>query len=134
LAQLVTVRHFKGLSTAALEAIADEMEEVWLPAGAELCRDSELPGLLVIQRGSARMSTEDFGEGRWVVGELGRGDDLGALSLVGLPATALVEALTPTRILKLNHSGFERAAQKFPEIRSKLEAIRDHLAATGGMP
>ena len=81
--------------------------------------------------GSARMSTMDFGNGRHVVGELGRGDYLGALSLVGLPATALVEALIPTSILKLNHSGFERAAQRFPEIRSKLEAIRDHLGSGG---
>jgi CRP-like cAMP-binding protein len=131
---LATVRHFKGLSNQALEAIAEEMEEVNLPAGAELCREHDLPGLLVIRYGSVRISTLPNEMGvRFLVGELGPGDNLGVLSLVGLPATNLVEGLAPLSVLRLNHSGFERAAEKFPEIRSRLEAMRDHLQSANAL-
>jgi CRP-like cAMP-binding protein len=130
---LATIRHFGSLSNEALEAIAEEMEEVELPAGAEILRERDLPGLLVIRHGSARVWTPDLGDGRNLLGELGPGDNIGAFSLVGLPATALVEGLTPTSVLRLNHSGFDRAAEKFPEIRSRLEAMRDHLQSANAL-
>jgi CRP-like cAMP-binding protein len=131
---LATVRDFEGLSNQALEAIAEEMEGVNFPAGGELCREHDLPGLLVIRYGSVSVSTLPNQMGvRFLVGELGPGDNLGVLSLVGLPATNLVEGLAPLSVLRLNHSGFERAAEKFPEIRSRLEAMRDHLQSANAL-
>ena len=125
-ALLAGVDYFDDLSSEAIAAIADEMEEVRLPIGAVLCREHDLPGLLILRSGKAKVFSMDSGDGRLLLVEIASGQHLGALSHVGIPATALVETVAPTTILKLNQAGFEKVARDHPDIRSKLEAIRDN--------
>jgi CRP-like cAMP-binding protein len=90
--RLRTVELFAGLSTNELMVLASQMDEVEMPAGAELTREGLRNGTFhTISSGSVAVVIGDE-----LATELGTGDCFGEISMeLHEPATATVVAITP---------------------------------------
>lgn len=128
---LAQLEEFRGLAPRVLRAIAEEVEEESFPPDAFLCRpEARTNAMFVIRSGSARVFL-DLGSGPLFIREVGPGDSFERSSLIGAPTIASVQAAQPTHALKLSRVGFDRAAQRFPAIRKRLE---EFLGGSADLP
>jgi len=111
---LKSIPLFSGLAGRELERIAQLMDEVDVPAGKVLMRQGELGAEMFIVL-TGRFGIERDGRS---VGERGRGDTLGEISLLSEgPRTATVTALESSRLFVLGHRAFHSLMDVSPAIR-----------------
>jgi ATP-binding cassette subfamily B protein len=113
---------FASLPVDGLALIAASLEPVDVPAGELVVREGDPPGpMYVIEEGRLRAFLDRDGH-RDDINYLRKGDSFGELSVLeGRPRTASVEALTPSRLLRLTPELFARLLDEYPEFRRRLE-------------
>lgn len=121
---------FEGASRATLEALAAEITEEHVEAGAiVIVQDDEPDDLYVTVSGHLVVTAE----GRGVVGELDAGDYFGEIGLLKqIPRTATVTAATPCALyripgaefLRLVNEGGGRTGNLFQNLQSRLAITR----------
>ena len=124
--ELSSLPLFRGLDTAALAAIAGEMQPRRFAAGEFLCHQGEQgDSLFAIQRGLARVIIEPADRSEpAILARLRRGDVVGEISLItGDPRSASVIASIPTDTLELGREAFARILARHPAIVSNLSRI-----------
>jgi len=114
------------LAEADREAVAEELEQAVLERGELLFGEGEPGGALwFLLEGRVRVASARHD----VAAELGAGEALGALSLVGGPRRASVETLSRCRLLRLDREGLSRLAADDPGVAERLlEAIAREAA------
>jgi len=99
----------------ALDALAAELEWLWLPAGEVLLREEE-PGdaVFFVLEGRLRVFTGSGGVAS-DLGLVGPGESVGEMALLsGAPRSASVRALLDTQLLRLSRGAFDDVLAKNP--------------------
>jgi CRP/FNR family transcriptional regulator, cyclic AMP receptor protein len=119
---------FAGLGGREIQEVARLVDEVDLPAGAELTREGRsadqffviLEGAVRIERGGIHVRT------------LGDGDFLGEIALVdGGPRTATATTDSPVRLLVIAHREFHSLLDRYPSIQmTVLKALAARVRRT----
>jgi len=107
----------------ALDALAAELEWLWLPAGEVLLREGE-PGdaVFFVLEGRLRVFTGSGGA-TFDVGLVGPGESVGEMALLsGAPRLASVRALVDAQLLRLPRGAFDEVLAKSP---ATLASFRD---------
>ena len=118
---------FAEMSRDELEQLSGIVREVDVKAGDVLTHEGRHEGyFFVVVDGS--VGIERGGE---VINTLGPGDFLGEIALLdGGPRTATATAVTPTRLLSLEHQAFDDLMDTSPTIRTAvMEAVGQRLRA-----
>jgi HlyB family type I secretion system ABC transporter len=112
---------FGRLPVEALRVLLAELEVVAVAAGETVIRQGDPTGpMYVVQEGRLRTRREDAAGSR-DLGYLRPGDFFGELSLMmGQPRAASVEAITPSRLLRLAPGTFRMLLRDHPAFRSLL--------------
>lgn len=119
---------FGDLSEEEREVFGEAMQRITLDAGEEVFREGEdADGLILLVRGRLRLSRATPG----LVGSLGPGETLGALSLVAAgPREASVVAETVSEILWLPRTAYRRVADEAPHAACRfVERVLADLTA-----
>ncbi len=122
---LAGVPLFAGCSRRELREIAAALDEVVVPAGTVLTKEGATGReFIVIVEGAADVQRR----GR-TVNELGSGDFLGEIALVGRgPRTATVRATRPTHALVMTAPAFRALLRRTPSLQWKvMEALAERL-------
>ncbi len=107
---------FGDLDPVALADLEADLESVTLQSGEILCRQGE-PGdaLFLIIDGRLRVTVRDDGGDEHVIAELGRGDAVGELAVLGGERrAATVVAVRDTNLARLSRASFERHSTRYP--------------------
>src|SRR5215210_5419559 len=125
---LASTRLFGGLDAAALDEIAGELEWWLVPGGTRVCQQGDEGDCLYLVASGRLVVVRELGRGQeTIVGQKGRGDSLGELSvLTGSPRSATVRALRDTVLVRLSRERAEGVLRKHPEV---LLALTRMLAA-----
>ena len=123
------LRQFSTLSRLPPEALADllrALEPVEVRAGETIVRDGDPPGpLYIIEEGRCRVHVGVDGRRRNVA-FLRKGEFFGEQSVFrDQPREGTVEAVTPTRLLRLTRETYAELLTRHPEFRAEIE---DRLA------
>jgi CRP-like cAMP-binding protein len=120
---LKSVSIFSGMGRRELEAVAQLLDEVHVPAGKVLMRQGENGHeMFVIARG--RVQVERNGK---VIAERGPGSSMGEIALLSEgQRTATVTTLEPSTLLYAGHREFHSLMEAHPTVR---ECILTGLAA-----
>ncbi|HZD04430.1 MAG TPA: patatin-like phospholipase family protein [Longimicrobiales bacterium] len=113
---LASTELFGDLDPAALRELAPEIEWVLVSGGEEVCRQGE-PGtsLFLVASGKLRVLVEDAEGEERMVRELGRGENVGEMSLLtGAPRSATVRAVRDSILARLTAERFEGVLAKHP--------------------
>jgi CRP/FNR family cyclic AMP-dependent transcriptional regulator len=118
-ASVESVPSLAGLSEPAKRALAEEFDEVEVPAGESIVSQGDFAyELFAILEGTARV--EQDGE---VVATLGTGDLCGEIGLLLTGRrTAAIVAETPVRILTLFDQTFRRLTNEHPEFAELIRS------------
>ncbi len=113
---------FARLPVEALATMLADLETVTVETGEQVIRQGDPPGpMFVVEEGRLRVFVEEDGARRYI-SYLRRGDFFGELSLFkGEPRATSVEAVGPTRLLRLTEATFARLLEGYPEFRAQLE-------------
>jgi predicted acylesterase/phospholipase RssA/CRP-like cAMP-binding protein len=114
---LASTRLFGGLPAAAHDEIAAELEWCLVPGGAWVYRQGdEADGLHLVASGRL-VVVRELGDGQEsVIGQKGRGDALGEMSvLTGRPHSATVRALRDTVLARLSRQRTEALLRRYPD-------------------
>ena len=105
---------FSGMTDRAIEAIAALTSETAFADGDAIVREGDAgETFIILLDGAASIE-----RGGHAIGELGRGDFLGEISLVdGGPRTATVIARGDVSALVVQHADFKRLFEEFGAIR-----------------
>lgn len=120
---LARVSLFEGLDEAQLLDIAGRGTELSVQRGDLVCRQGD-PGvsMFIVTAGLVEVFVDAGGERR-VLATLASGDYFGEMSLLsGLPRSASVRALAPSRVFGLTKGDFAEACRRSPAIA--LDIIR----------
>lgn len=124
-----------GLPDAVRRALADRLQPRSLRGGEVLMREGdEADGLYLVQAGRLRALGGD-GEGRRVLGDIGRGEVVGeAALLTDQPRSATVVALRDSELLYLSIQSFEEVIAENPSFLRAVSAqvVRRMLATQSG--
>ena len=115
-----------GLSHKDLEQVAQISDEVDLPAGRVLMKQGDYGSeFFVIIKGSVRVERDGQ-----VLRELGAGDFLGELALLGdIARTATATCVTDGRLLVLGHREFHSLMDAYPGIqKTVLQTVAPRMA------
>lgn len=114
---LAATRLFGGLDEAALDEIATQLEWLLVPGGVRVCRQGEAGDCLyLVASGRLAVIREHAGGREEVLGQKGRGDSLGELSvLTGSPRSATVRAVRDSVLARLSRERAELLLRKYPE-------------------
>jgi CRP-like cAMP-binding protein len=119
LERIARVPLFSGLTTAELETVAREADEVRVPAGYRLIRQGALGHEFVVLLEGNGVVDRD-GE---PIRTLGPGDYAGEIALLtNRGRTASVTTTTPARLLVFSEQGFRRIANDVPALATRLLA------------
>jgi class 3 adenylate cyclase len=126
-ARLHAVPFFSILGKKDLEAVAQQTDEVDVPAGKVITREGDLGHeFFVIEEGTAEV-TQD---GR-TLNELGPGDFFGELALLEEERrTATVTATTPMRLIVMTRASFRTMDQTMPAIHAEVRAAINERRAS----
>jgi len=125
---LASTRLFGVLPAAALDEIAGELEWRLVPGGTRVYRQGdEADGLHLVASGRL-VVVRELGDGEEsVVGQKGRGDSLGEMSvLTGRPHSATARALRDTVLARLSRERTEAVLRRHPDA---LFALTRQLAS-----
>jgi len=114
---MAATRLFGGLDEAALDEIATQLEWLLVPGGVRVCRQGEAGDCLyLVASGRLAVIREHAGGREEVLGQKGRGDSLGELSvLTGSPRSATVRAVRDSVLARLSRERAELLLRKYPE-------------------
>lgn len=114
---LAATRLFGGLDAGALDEIAEQLEWLLVPGGVRVCRQGEAGDCLyLVASGRLAVIREHAGGREEVLGQKGRGDSLGELSvLTGSPRSATIRAVRDSVLARLSHERAELLLRKYPE-------------------
>jgi CRP-like cAMP-binding protein len=107
---------FGALDEEALCEIESDLELVTIRGGEDLFRRGDYGGsLYIVIDGRLRvLGTRETGE-EWVLAELGQGESVGEMSVLGGGRrSATVYAVRDTNLARLSRSAFERLSAKYP--------------------
>jgi len=115
--RLHDVPFFSGLKKGDLELIAQQTDELDVPAGKVLAREGEIgQEFFVIETGTAEVTRA--GE---TVGTLGPGDFFGEMALLEEERrTATVTALSPMTLIVMTRSSFRALDASMPSIHAAV--------------
>jgi len=130
---------FAGVETRLLASLADRARSVRVPAGEWLFRKEDVgEAMYVVRAGRLEVIDEEQGA---LLRELGRGDALGELALIGAaPRSASVRAARPSDLLQVSRGDFEALLETSPEwslalSRTLAEQLREtHAPAQTARP
>lgn len=116
IASLACTELLAGLDADALEDVAREVEWLTVHGGSDVCRQGEPGGsLFLVVSGKLRVVVADADGREHLVRELGRGENVGEMSLLtGEPRSATVRAVRDTVLARLTSAGFERLVAAHP--------------------
>jgi len=119
-----------GLSEEALEAVAARAHPVtFLPGDIVIGEGEKGDALYIITRGRASVYKSAGADDPILLGELGEGDFLGEMALLGdQMRTATVKTRTPSTLLRLTRRDILSLAEQYPEIGKRLESARQERA------
>ena len=121
---LASSQLFRSLPLEALDEVLDRLEPVHLPGGGTLFRQGEEgDAMYLIAAGRVEVIVETDGE-REVVREMGRGENLGELSLLtDEPRAATIRAIRDAELLRLSRDAFESLLADQPAAALQLTRI-----------
>jgi CRP/FNR family transcriptional regulator, cyclic AMP receptor protein len=126
--RLKSVPFFSGMSKGELAAIAQQTDEVDVPAGRVLAREGDFGSeFFVIDAGTAEVT-----RGGETIAELGAGDFFGEMALLEKDRrTATVTAKTPMSLIVMTRSNFRMLNRVQPEVHATVaKAIAERHAPT----
>ena len=116
---------FAGVEPPALEALAREIEWLWLPAGETLLREGE-PGdaVFFVLDGRLRVFIHDASGTPVNIGEARTGESIGEMALLsGSPRSASASAVLDTQLLRLSPEAFDELLADHPAIMAKFRSV-----------
>jgi predicted acylesterase/phospholipase RssA/CRP-like cAMP-binding protein len=110
------------LDGKSLRNLVSSLEEVRVPAGADLVREGEKADrVYIVLEGRLEVLARSGGAGDLVINELGRGDTLGEVTMFcGGARTATVRALEESRVAGLDIATFNRLLEEHPGTSRRL--------------
>jgi CRP/FNR family cyclic AMP-dependent transcriptional regulator len=126
--RLKSVPFFSGMSKSELAAIAQQTDEVDVPAGEVLAREGDFGGeFFMIDSGTAEVT-----RGGEVLAELGAGDFFGEMALLEEDRrTATVTAKTPMSLIVMTRANFRALDRAQPAVHATVaKAIAERHAPT----
>ena len=116
LARVAHLPLFAGLDRRSLVRVADELEWIALPGGAELFRESDPPDAVYVLIAGCLGAFRGLDARLQLVGRIHPGETVGEMALLsGHPRTATVRALRDSEIVRFSLQAFERLARAQPE-------------------
>lgn len=116
---------FAGLSDAALQELAGQLERVQLRSGETLIRQGE-PGDCMFLLASGRLrATVERADGRTVVvGEVGRGEVVGEMALlIDEPRSATIRAIRDSELFRLSKEVFDLFIERYPVALKQIARV-----------
>ncbi len=116
LARVAHLPLFAGLERRSLVRVADELQWIALPGGAELFAENDVPdAVYVLVAGS--LGAFRLVDGRLkLLGRVQPGETVGEMALLsGHVRTATVRALRDSEVVRFSLEGFERLAKQHPD-------------------
>ena len=126
--RLRSVPFFSGMSKRELAAIAQQTDEVDVPAGRVLAREGDFGDeFFIIDDGTAEVT-----RGGDAIAELGPGDFFGEMALLEEDRrTATVTAKTPMSLVVMTRANFRSLDRSQPEVHATVaKAIAERQAPT----
>jgi NTE family protein len=129
----------QALGAQAGDLLGDAVGRELVVGGTQLFQQGE-PGdaLFIVEHGRLRAVQEDGAGRRRVLGDMGRGDIVGELSLLtGEPRRATVEAVRDTWLWRLPKEAFDRLVERSPRASLALARViaqRAHAPARPHVP
>jgi len=126
--RLKCVPFFSGMSKGELTAIAQQTDEVDVPAGRVIAREGDFGGeFFIIDAGTAEVT-----RGGEAIAELGAGDFFGEMALLEEDRrTATVTAKTPMSLIVMTRSNFRLLDRVQPAVHATVaKAIAERHAST----
>jgi CRP-like cAMP-binding protein len=126
--RLKSVPFFSGMSKGELAAIAQQTDEVDVPAGKVLAREGDFGDeFFMIDAGTAEVT-----RGGEAIAELGAGDFFGEMALLEEDRrTATVTAKTPMSLIVMTRSNFRSLDRAQPAVHATVaKAIAERHAST----
>jgi CRP/FNR family transcriptional regulator, cyclic AMP receptor protein len=126
--RLKSVPFFSGMSKGELAAIAQQTDEVDVPAGKVLAREGDFGDeFFMIDAGTAEVT-----RGGDAIAELGAGDFFGEMALLEEDRrTATVTAKTPMSLIVMTRSNFRSLDRAQPAVHATVaKAIAERHAPT----
>jgi CRP/FNR family cyclic AMP-dependent transcriptional regulator len=116
-ARLKDVPFFTGMSKKELGAVAQQTDEIDVPAGKVLAREGDFgQEFFVIDSGTAEVT-----RGGARLAELGPGDFFGEMALLDEDRrTATVTATTPMSLLVMTRSSFRTLDRTMPKVHARI--------------
>ncbi len=127
-ARLKDVPFFSSLTHKELAFVAQQTDELDVPAGKVLAKEGDLGReFFVVQSGTAEVTKD--GEH---IAEMGPGDFFGEIALVAEERrTATVTATTPMEVIVMSRASFRAIDRMLPEVHARVaKAIEDRRART----
>lgn len=116
LARVAHLPLFAGLDRRTLLRVADELEWIALPGGAELFREFDPPDAVYVLVAGGLGAFRGSGERLKLIGRIQPGETVGEMALLsGHPRTATVRALRDSEVVRFSLIAFERMARAHPE-------------------
>ncbi len=116
LARVAHLPLFAGLDRRTLVRVADELEWIALPGGAELFRELDPPDAVYVLIAGCLGAFRGSGERLKLIGRIQPGETVGEMALLsGHPRTATVRALRDSEVVRFSLAAFERMAGAHPE-------------------
>ncbi|MBL8244422.1 MAG: cyclic nucleotide-binding domain-containing protein, partial [Rhodanobacteraceae bacterium] len=105
-----------GLDRRTLTRVADELEWIALPGGAELFHEMDPPDAVYVLIAGCLGAFRNAGPGQQLVGRVHPGETVGEMALLsGHRRTATVRALRDSEVVRFSLEAFERLARAHPE-------------------
>ena len=116
LARVAHLPLFVGLDRRTLTRVADELEWIALPGGAELFHEMDPPDAVYVLIAGCLGAFRNAGPGQQLVGRVHPGETVGEMALLsGHRRTATVRALRDSEVVRFSLEAFERLARAHPE-------------------
>ncbi len=116
LARVAHLPLFVGLDRRSLTRVADELEWIALPGGAELFHEQDAPDAVYVLVAGCLGAFRDSDGRLALIGRVHPGETVGEMALLsGHPRTATVRALRDSEVVRFSLEAFERLARAHPE-------------------
>lgn len=116
LARVAHLPLFVGLDRRTLTRVADELEWIALPGGAELFHEMDPPDAVYVLIAGCLGAFRNAGPEQQLVGRVHPGETVGEMALLsGHRRTATVRALRDSEVVRFSLEAFERLARAHPE-------------------
>ena len=114
---LASIELFSDLDQQALDGLEGKLDRVRLPGGRALFRLGDAADCMYIVLAGRLQATVEVDDETKTIGELGRGDALGEMALIGGGRrSATVRALRDSELLRLSKSTFEQLIEESPSL------------------